>query len=301
MELRDFLYMDVDRLKSALAQFDSGLLESVSQAKRRDKQVSASAEGKIAQIVGVSGGGEFLWSNEQAETRTLHDSIYNLVEAALDQEGHLLRVPGEFSSEDIAAGALQESLGETSFVLIDGYAVLNDFAAAREFLSRINDVGKFVAYASTSSDEIPRAERAKLRQALEEQNRLPKELINGLDLMFEVFYKHRIVVKLRPLVDDPMGSLVGVLRPEFLREPIDVLTYKYGMAPSQPWSMLAQIASIPTEGDLGLEVPPTGGDIERSMMTVLESMRSFQAQVQMVTFPEIAVTPIAIYRRSHGG
>jgi hypothetical protein len=81
--VRDFIYLDVERLKSALSQMDKGLLETVSKAGSRTKQLGAGAGGGLAAIVGLSGKADFLWTNEQTETRTLHDHIYNLVEDAL--------------------------------------------------------------------------------------------------------------------------------------------------------------------------------------------------------------------------
>ena len=297
MDVRDFLYMDVDRLKSVLAQLDQGLLESVSKEAGRSKQLSAAAEGKIASIVGVSGGGEFLWTNEETETRTLHDSIYNLVEEALVKAGVLFSIPGDISLDDVRAGRLQERLGDTDFVLLDGHAVVNDFTAMAQYLSRFNEVARFVARSASGDQATPQVQRAKQRQSAEAAPQLPKELVNGLSLMLEVFYKDRIIIKLRPLLDDPMASLVGILRPEFLREPIDVLTYKYGPAPTQQWRMLAQVAAIPEEGETPLATPRTGGEIEAAMMVVFESMKELQTKVQQVTYPEIAVTPIAVYRQ----
>jgi hypothetical protein len=111
-----------------------------------------------------------------------------------------------------------------------------------------------------------------------------------------LFYRDRVVVKVRPLQYSPVATFAGVLRPEFLREPIDNIVYKYGVAPTAQWSMLAQIAAIPTEGQVAGPAPKTGGEIEQSMMAVFDTMREVQTQVQSVSFPEIAVTPIALYR-----
>lgn len=295
MHVRDFIYMDVERLKSALAQLDSGVLETVTQSGQHSKEVSAGAQGKIAGIVGLSGNADFVWANETSETRALHDNVYNLVEAALAETGSLFQIPGDITLEDVAAGELQRRLDDTQFVLVSGYATLNDFGHVRHLFDRFNDIGKFLAYCTASGIES-KQERQTVRRATEGQMHLDKELVEGFDIIFDTFYKGRIVIKMRPIVDDATGSLVGVLRPDFLREPSEVLLYKYGESPRRPWRMLAQVASIPIEHELGPEVPPSGGDIEKAMMEVFSSMKTVQAGVQTVQYPEIAVTPIAVFR-----
>lgn len=297
--VRDFIYLDVDRVKSMLSQLDKGLVESISNADSRAKQVGGGASGGIAAIVGLSAKAEFLWANEKTETRTLHDHIFNLVEDALTQSDMLVKVPGELSSEEIDSLALHDRLGETDFVLVSGHVVINEFAKMREFMNRFNEIGRFLAHCELSGEtEISKNERDKrMKAAIQAKGyELPKELVTGLGVVFDVFYQDRVVIKIRPLEHSPVATFAGVLKPESLREPIDNIVYKFGLVPAAPWRMLAQIAAIPREGQEATPSPKTGGQIEQSMMAVFDNMRVLQTQVQSVSFPEIAVTPIALYR-----
>jgi len=282
-----------------LSQLDKGLLESVSSAESRTKQVGGGATGGLAGVVGLSGKAELLWANGQTETRTLHDHIYNLAEDALKQSDMLVQVPGEWTEADIDAGHLHDGLGETDFVLVSGHVVINEFAKMREFLNRFNEIGRFLAY-TTIEDDAGRSknERDRVMKAAIQENglELPAQLITGMEVVFDVFYRDRVVVKIRPLATSSMSTFAGVLRPEYLREPIDTIVYKYGLVPPTPWRMLAQVAAIPKRSDESGQSFQTGGDIEQAMMSVFESMREVQAQVQCVSFPEIAVTPVALYR-----
>ncbi len=300
--VRDFIYLDVDRLKSALSQMDKGLIETVSKADSRTKQVGGGAGGGIAAVVGLSAKAEFLWANEQTETRTLHDHIYNLVEDALTESKMLFQIPGTVSVDEIEAHALQERLDETAFVLVSGHVIINEFERMREFMDRFNEIGRFLALCSISDETgLSKSEHERRIRAEIEANglELPKDFISGMGVVFDVFYKDRIVIKVRPLENSPVGTFAGMLRPEFLREPIDTIVYKYGTAPATPWRMLAQVASIPREGQVTPATPKTGGEIEQAMMAVFDNMKEVQAQVQSVSFPEIAVTPIALYRECH--
>jgi hypothetical protein len=210
-----------------------------------------------------------------------------------------LRIPGTVSSDEIESLALHERLDETTFVLVSGHVVINEFGRMREFMDRFNEIGRFLALCSLGDQAgLSKNERERrIRTEIESNGlQLPKDFTSGMAVMFDVFYKDRIVIKIRPLEDSPVGTFAGVLRPEFLREPIDTIVYKYGPAPARPWRMLAQVASIPRDGQQTAAPPKTGGEIEQSMMSVFDTMKEVQAQMQSVSFPEIAVAPIALYR-----
>lgn len=211
----------------------------------------------------------------------------------------LVQVPGALSGDDIESLALHDRLGDTDFVLVTGHVVINEFAKMREFMARFNEIGRFLAYCSLEDEtERSKNERDKhLRAAIKENGlELSKEFLTGLGVVFDVFYRDRVVIKIRPLEHSPVATFAGVLRPDFLREAIDNVVYKYGLVPTAPWRMLAQVAAIPREGQEPVATPKTGGEVEQSMMAVFDTMREVQTQVQSVSFPEIAVTPIALYR-----
>ncbi len=62
--------------------------------------------------------------------------------------------------------------------------------------------------------------------------------------------------------------------------------------------MFGQVAAIPAEGG-GEPMSLLGGaEIEAGFQTLFDSMRQIEIAAQSVVFPEVSVTPIAVYRQN---
>ncbi|MCY9304152.1 hypothetical protein [Bacillus spizizenii] len=61
--------------------------------------------------------------------------------------------------------------------------------------------------------------------------------------------------------------------------------------------MFAQIASIPTNDQKEIDISFNQNDLENGMQTVFDALRDIEKVGLSISFPEIAVTPIAIYRQ----
>ena len=60
--------------------------------------------------------------------------------------------------------------------------------------------------------------------------------------------------------------------------------------------MFCQIASIPPENRHSETINTTGSEIEKALQNVFDAYRKIENLAQSTNYPEIAVTPIAIYR-----
>ena len=121
-------------------------------------------------------------------------------------------------------------------------------------------------------------------------------LLKGYQLIFDLFYQDRVVVKMRPYDGVPDFRLVGNLNKEFLRDDISSIIHKYGTAPVSKWKTLAQVASIPPEERPKEAKATKGAAIELALQNLFDVYREMELLAQSVVYPEIAVTPIAIYR-----
>ena len=102
--VRDFIYLDIDRLKSIIAQLEQGLLSSTVQSTSSSKGTDASVEGGLAGFLKGTIGADFLWQKQLTETRTLHDNIYNRVEEILVKNDLLIQIPGDTTPKEAASG-----------------------------------------------------------------------------------------------------------------------------------------------------------------------------------------------------
>lgn len=291
--IRDFVYVDVERLKSIIAQVEEGVADSTVSSQARTQEASGSIEGGVFGLFKGGSNVAALWQKQVSETRSLHDYIYNKVESTLLKHDLLLSLPEDASDSDSA----RTSLTDTSFFLANGRVMINDFSQMRLILDNFNAIGKFLARAQAQSEPSEKQKRAARRTA--EQNlKLDPEWIKGFSVFFDTFYKDRVVIKLVPYSSDPSFRLVGNLNVDFLRDPIESITYKYGTSPTSSWTMFGQVAAIPPlEGWQPLSLIG-GAQIEAAFQNMFDQMRQVEIMAQSVVHPEVAVTPIAVYRES---
>ena len=296
LKIRDFIYLDSDRLKSIISQIDKGLIDSTEEIKNKSEEVSTSFG--FSSILKAVGGAKFILQNQETETKSLHDFIYNKVESTLINDDLLTLIPEKVKSDDLTDAKFRESLSNTSFILAKGKVNINDYNHLRMFLEKFNDISEFIARCSVNSSQpdSPKHQKDKDVKKILKEMGMEKETINGFKLFFDTFYKDRIVIKLMPFENYPDFRLVGNLNKEFLRDDISSITYKYSTSPVSEWIIFGQIASIPPEIRPEDSQTMVGGDIEIAIHTLFNSYREIEALAQSVVYPEIAITPIAIYR-----
>jgi hypothetical protein len=296
--IRDFIYMDIERLKSIISQAEEGLLSTSIDTKSNAREVTGNIEGSILGFLKSVGGVRFLWQNQATETKSLHDNIYNKVEEVLIRNELLMKIPGYILSEDMENEEYRNMLSDNSFVLANGKVNINDFTQMRIMVEKFNDLGNFFAHCAISSlpNGTPKQVKDKALKEAKVQNTLDKSMIDGFKLFFDTFYKDRVVIKMIPFDNFPNFRLVGNLNKQFLRDDISSIIYKYGTAPVSEWTIFAQIASIPPEDRSNVTPTMAGGQIEVALQSMFDMYRNVEIMAQSVVYPEIAITPIAIYR-----
>lgn len=145
LSIRDFIYLDVERLKSILSQIDEGLLEKVDASAGSNETGQLSAEAKIPLLANVGGAGTYVASSQVTETRTLHDHIYNYVEEKLLDAGGLFVLGEELTADDWLRDEVRSDISPTAFVLVKGKVLVNDFQYMKSYLGQFNDIAAALA------------------------------------------------------------------------------------------------------------------------------------------------------------
>ncbi len=308
LTIRDFIYLDTERLKSMLSQVDEGLLESTAKARTSEKGASTEGKGSLFGLLEAKGELSYLLQNQETETRALHDNIYNIVEDTLKRDDALILIPGDTEDRDTCISSrkqLELVATETSFVLATGLVNINDYNYLLRFLRGYEKLEKAIGAAATPSQAAgsSRSQQQGKSGAANQKNPSTSNSIKTVVLpIIEHFYQRdtsspsRITFKIMPNESQPDFRLVGDLQPEFLRENIDSIIYKYGSAPATPWHMFAQIAAIPSQHQSGVNMQGTGSEVEMALHKGFDALRGFERSGISVSYPEVAVTPIAIYR-----
>ncbi|WP_424359965.1 DUF6414 family protein [Methanocella sp. MCL-LM] len=307
LNLRDFIYMDIEKLKSIIAQTEKGVIDSIIETKGQVEKVTGDTKGNLL-FLSSKISGESASQNNSSSTKYLHDYLYNKVEESLFNEKMLIRIPHDINVQKLKERTFDGELSDTSFVLLRGKVIINDYKKLMLQLNHTNEfiksfqasseIQKLKEKAETEGHKVSKKKLKEITDNIEKNGRfLEDSLIKGLNITNELFFRDRTIIKIVPYEEYPEFRFTGILDSNNLRDNIDNIIYKYGTAPVTEWNIFAQIASIPPK----IEHEPirftTGNSVEIAFNDTFDVLRSISAiSSQSATYPEISITPIAIYR-----
>jgi len=275
---RDFIYLDIDRIQSILAQLQEGLLNEVMEGKTEQATGRAQmAVNLLAMMlpVSVSGSIDHSRGTSISESKVLHDYAFEAARRSLEDAGLLLEQDG-LDREDVP---------ESGFVLVRGAAQILDYQTLRK-----------VAENWDALDEIFNPP-----QSANERKRRKKENAWATEagVVIDTFYQDAMRVR---ITNEQDCGFIGPLSRQHLREDLSNLIYKYGSNPEGEWTMLAEVSRIPLPGEslegtlnqeLALEEGDSISNLFNKMITVFNILQELFGSV---SYPEVAVSPIAVYR-----
>jgi hypothetical protein len=270
---RDFIYLDIDRVQSILAQLQQGLLNEVLEGKTEQTTGRAQIALNLLYMmlpVSASGSVEQARGTSISESKVLHDYAFEQARFTLESEGLLVE------RDDLD----WDEVPETGFVLVRGSARISDYRTLEKIAANFDKVDKVF---STKTGKQPG-----MGKQMKEMN-----------TVIDTFFKDTIRVN---ITNAQRCEFVGPLAREHLREDIRDLIYKYSSAPPGEWVMLANIARVPDPDDSEEEaiIERLGevreGSVARQMGQAMGMLNAFQELLGWVSYPEVAVSPIAVYR-----
>ncbi len=274
---RDFIYLDIDRVQSILAQLEQGLLNEVMEGKNEHTTGKAGIVVNLLYMmlpVRASGSVEHGRGSSISESKVLHDYAFEQARLALEREG--LLVDGDNLDRD--------EVPETGFVLVRGSARISDYRTLEKISANFDKVDKIFS-AQTRKQPKKGKEKSEIKE---------------MSTIINAFFEDTIRVSITNAQD---CEFVGPLAREHLREDIRDLIYKYSSAPPGEWVMLANIARVPEPEDSEEEAimermgeVSEGSSVARQMGHAMSSLYGFQELLGTVSYPEVAVSPIAVYR-----
>jgi hypothetical protein len=174
----------------------------------------------------------------------------------------------------------RDDVPETGFVLVRGSARITDHRTLEKLSANFDKVDKIF---STKTGKQPGIGKT----------------MKEINTVIDTFFKDTI----RANITNAQGcEFVAPLAREHLREDIRDLIYKYSSAPTGEWVMLADIARVPSPEDSEEEaimerIGEVGeGSVSRQMGGVMGMLNAFQELFGSVSYPDVAVSPIAVYR-----
>lgn len=301
INIRDFLYLDVERVKSIFAQLEEGLVTGRERAGGTAKEVSGKGGGGIPALLSLAAEGKFIWENEERETKTLHDYMYQHVEFKMRDSNMVIAIDDStLSPESFRSGEFHSLLSENSFILIHGKIQLYDYDYLKGILEDFNDLARFIARCSTAQlvEQLSKAQRKKLEGEASSKNQLPDWQIKGFVKFFNTFCKGRCMTTIHPNDSVPEVYFTGHLIKPFIRDGLESVIFRYGTSPDIMWNIFAQVAYIPSrsesvQNDVSL---PKAQSFDEAIRGTFDALRGIEKMATAVSYPAISIIPIAIYR-----
>jgi hypothetical protein len=309
VELKDFIYIDVPRMESFLAQFQRGLVKEIVESTSGQKGIEAELSGGIPWLqTKLSGSGGT--AKEQKTSKTLHDYLYTVLEKELGDR--VIETVKAFSPEDWQSGVVHQRLGkrQTDFVKIKGRVRILDFASMGlqlETFARMMESFSQVQSAASKAKQASPSSARRGRQSKRKSSKKDEEILQFIALIKE-FYGDLIILKVYPVLGNDGYYFVGALDKSYLQDERAHMLLKFGTSPLIDWTVFAQVASVPqetqqTQGpqfpDLPQLSPEQFKDFSDMITTMLEALGAVFAQTgftMSVKYPAISITPLAIYR-----
>ncbi|MBM7598494.1 ferritin [Virgibacillus halotolerans] len=273
---RDFIYYDEEKVKSILAQLDSGLIESIGSESTHTGDIEGNVNtGVVAEMLGIKLGanGKYEYSKNNQSNKVLHDHAFS---AMVDLMGKNLK---DVSNLD------RSQISNKSFVKISGDMKIYDYKDLSSMLGKWDKIGEIFNIKSESDDA--------------DTFQLFSEFITEV-------YDDLTIIELK---NKKNSILTGLVKPKYLRETMRDLTFKYGTTPDHKWEMVCQITKIPQNKsqNIGDRFADFGDTLDVSKLNEEKSMSNFLNSFidefnklydvfASVGYPNIAVDPIGVYR-----
>jgi len=266
--IRDFIYLDYERVKSLAAQL--GVSEHRAAASAADP--------------------------DQPERERMSLAL----EAAVMARGGAAEVDPSFDFASWTPG----SFSDGQFVVARGAVRLLDFSwlamALTGLPAVLKKMSKIEMAALRNSDEGRRLSKQALQQRGQENMaaiaKVEELRMDELSDVVSQLYPGMVRVKVRPSPDHPRHVLIGSAYAQHFYDSPAALSQKYGVEADAGWTVLGQL-NVPSPTGASAPQPiPTGNQMEDAFEQMALLMNNAFRLASAPAFPALSLTPIAIYR-----
>lgn len=274
---RDIVYFDTDKIQSILAQLNKGLITSIMDSTSSEHSGGGTLKtGKLMEVLlqlPVSGEGNYTYTRNKGlqEEKSLHDfALSELIEV--------------LPLNDVTSVPRQTfTTNNGTFIKVRGSFSLYDYEDLARTIERVNLINSLIGNTS-DEDEQMKSFADFIKTAYEGLTAI--EISNNKDVKF-----------------------LGAVKPDYLRETMRNLLFKYGGAPKGEWEMICQVTNVPKQNSesiktsfdqFGKGIDYTKIQNENSLTPIMNEMvQEFSKINEMfssVSYPNVSVDPIAVYK-----
>ena len=262
--IRDYLYLDIDRVRSIYAQASGGLTESIRELQQElDTQSEEQEESK--QTIGQT----IMFGSGRIATRVFHDYLFTGMEKLMSERiteitettlssfvsGSLFRITGKPEIDDYQRMlTIMQNYNDMQKYLV---AVGHSEAIENQIWSIKDELREMDSNRTSSNSNNSKKRRKELESSLEQ---LTPEMIStalfeeqragispliteSFRRVYGLMYNDVFEVKIISKFDEDF-VVRGILNRQYLREHPTSTYAKYGSRPSVNWTMVGQITTV---------------------------------------------------------
>lgn len=299
--IRDFIYLDKDRVNSLYSQVNEGVAEAIVNSYVSNKETRERVD-KV--ILGQSTEDKVGEYSNVTENKILHDHIYNKLKEILKNN---IYIPKSINEKNY-----KEKLQDKFLIKIKGKVKIHNYNRMKMYLEEFNNIGEIVAYSicSNNTNSNNDAENKSGKQKYEENKQIKEltkliglkqdsKMLDGLKKMIELFNDDGFELIVQG--DNQQIIYRVVLDTKYLRLNTDMLRILYTQNPMNEWTIVGQITYIPNIEASKNSNPVQDVDKQPGIREAYKNMIDVTASLEDAFFIsnkniEITITPMAIYR-----
>ncbi|MFJ1543348.1 hypothetical protein ACIODS_32940 [Micromonospora chalcea] len=323
--LREFLYVDTDKVRSLVAQMNGGVTEEIKEVEKKEGKGGVGVKGFVTR--------EGVWSKEESASKSAADAVFPTLEDELYSQGYLADISadlGSLSEEDF--GEFSESYPPGSVVRLTAPGRLFDARYVTQVLAGISAVVKGLV-TFDSSLLAPKAAQGGKGRGQQGRPGVGKSRVqsDGLTNQLEdAIPDYPDITALSGTTAEHLRAIVqisrGMFSPglhmhintglddriavtarlqegrRFLDSDAEILFARYGTE-AQDWTIVGTIGTFPREVNPEQDanfVDPRTSKISRAetLRTINDVMRELGAlgMADFPRYPGFSIVPFAVYR-----
>ena len=299
ISIRDFIYLDWDRVRSIAAQLFQGLPQEISSGTSDESRTGGSIEAGMLPFFRAKSEGDLRYFRHSNETRSFHHHIYSLLEEDLLKKEMVTKI----DSKSEPSTWTIDSFIDGQFILVNGLIRLIDYNYISRWLTNVPKFLSTIQYyelnALKSQGRTDQAFQQIIKDKKREHDLLLQQIknfrVDEMNNIVKELFGGTIRMKIVPNRKNPQNIFIGSGNPEYFNDKAEFLSQKYGYEIDANWTVFGQINISKNTDNTRLSLP-TGNAMEDSMEQLFLALNDISRIAGAITFPAVSFTPITIYR-----
>ena len=305
--IKNFVYLDEDKMYSISSQLFEGITDSILLASKKSYSENGEQDGTLSS--GRKMGVILSKEKDTTEKRFLHDYAYNLFEEELVKNGLLYTIKENDTTEE---------LKEKTFVKVKGKVFFDDYELLDRTMQDFNRTGYALGYIQYySSAEInAKTELTKITKSIKDREKRAKAqniiknmddgfgnflMENGLmlnqDLLEQLTYVLTFGYKGQFGVRLPLQNILvsTVLNKDYLKEDNNSLIFKYSRRTEVEFTIIGTITQVGNDR-VELNENSNMSNLKEAAQNLIDKVAGIEDSFAGRLQTECVIDPIAIYR-----